>query len=162
MAIEQELEKLHENLKALGSAREKLNIVSGNLAETTGAIVQAGESLKRLADMPQLTERVQTSVDRMINASKDVEILNAVMSVTSVVQSIAADIRNVEKTLSTAIMQTREDLIKAVEDCRSSVNICHKSVRSIRTLTLVVGVLTLCVIAAVFPLAKMAWIKFLQ
>ena len=148
MAIEQELEKLHENLKALGSAREKLNIVSGNLAEATAAILQAGESLKRLAEMPQLTERVQTSVDRIINVSKDAEILTAIISVSSAVQSVAADIKNVGDSLSTAILQTRENLLSAV--------------KSVRALTIFVGVLTLCVVAAVFPLAKMAWIRFLQ
>ena len=148
MAIEQELEKLHENLKALGSAREKLNIVSGNLAETTAAVVQAGESLKRLAEMPELTERVQASVDRMINASKDVEILNAIISVSSTVQSVAADVKNVGDALSTAIVQAQENLVAAV--------------KSVRSLTIVVGVLTLVVGVAVFPLAKMAWTKFLQ
>ena len=162
MAIEQELEKLHENLKALGSAREKLNVASGNLSETTAAIVRAGESLKRLAEMPELTERVQASVDRMINASKDVEILNAIISVSSAVQSVAADVKNVGDALTTAIAQTRENVLAAVGEGKSSVEICHASVKSIRALTIVVGVLTLCVIVAVFPLAKMAWTKFLQ
>ena len=162
MAIEQELEKLHENLKALGSAREKLNVASGNLSETIAAVVRAGESLKRLAEMPELTERVQTSVDRMINASKDVEILNAIISVSTAVQSVAADIKNVGDALTTAIVQTRENVLAAVGKGKSLVEICHASVKSVRALTMVVGALTLCVVVAVFPLAKMAWIKFLQ
>lgn len=162
MAIELELEKLHENLKALGSAREKLNIVSGNLAETTAAVCTAGESLKRLAEMPELTERVQTSVDRMINASKDVEILNAIISVSSIVQSVSTDVKNVNDALSAAIVQTRKNIVVAVSNCKSSVEMCRESVRNVRTLTTVVGVLVLCVIVTVFPLAKMAWTKFLQ
>lgn len=70
MAIEKELETLHTNLKALGAAREKLDFASSNVATVTEAIVRTGESMHRLAEMPELTERVRTSVDRLINESK--------------------------------------------------------------------------------------------
>lgn len=95
MAIEQELEKLHANLKALGSAREKLDVATGNIASVTGAVEKAGENLKRLAEMPELTERVQTSVDRLINASKDIEILNAVTAVNTGVQGVMTAVQSV-------------------------------------------------------------------
>ncbi len=78
MPIEKELEKLHEHLKALGSAREKLNGATEHIANVSDAIVNAGESMRRLAEMPELTERIRSSVERLINESKGGEILEAV------------------------------------------------------------------------------------
>ena len=78
MPIEKELEKLHEHLKALGSAREKLNGATEHVANVSDAIVNAGESMRRLAEMPELTERIRSSVERLINESKGGEILEAV------------------------------------------------------------------------------------
>ena len=78
MPIEKELEKLHEHLKALGSAREKLNGATEHIANVSDAIVNAGESMRRLAEMPELTERIRSSVERLINESKGREILEAV------------------------------------------------------------------------------------
>ena len=78
MPIEKELEKLHEHLKALGSAREKLNGATEHIANVSDAIVNAGESLRRLAEMPELTERIRSSVERLINESKGREILEVV------------------------------------------------------------------------------------
>ena len=78
MPIEKELEKLHEHLKALGSAREKLNGATDHIANVSDAIVNAGESMRRLAEMPELTERIRSSVERLINESKGGEILEAV------------------------------------------------------------------------------------
>ena len=78
MPIEQELEKLHEHLKALGSAREKLDGATEHIANVSDAIVNAGESMRRLAEMPELTERIRLSVERLINESKGREILEAV------------------------------------------------------------------------------------
>ena len=78
MPIEKELEKLHEHLKALGSAREKLNGATEHIANVSDAIVNAGESMRRLAEMPELTERIRASVERLINESKGREILEAV------------------------------------------------------------------------------------
>ena len=78
MPIEKELETLHEHLKALGSAREKLNGATEHIANVSDAIVNAGESMRRLAEMPELTERIRSSVERMINESKGREILEAV------------------------------------------------------------------------------------
>ena len=78
MPIEKELEKLHEHLKALGSAREKLNGATEHIENVSDAIVNAGESMRRLAEMPELTERIRSSVERLINESKGGEILEAV------------------------------------------------------------------------------------
>ena len=78
MPIEKELEKLHEHLKALGSAREKLNEATEHIENVSDAIVNAGESMRRLAEMPELTERIRSSVERLINESKGGEILEAV------------------------------------------------------------------------------------
>lgn len=78
MPIEKELEKLHEHLKALGSAREKINGATEHIANVSDAIVNAGESMRRLAEMPELTERIRSSVERLINESKGGEILEAV------------------------------------------------------------------------------------
>ena len=78
MPIEKELEKLHEHLKALGSAREKLNGATEHIANVSDAIVNAGESMRRLAEMPELTERIRSSVERLINESKGREILEVV------------------------------------------------------------------------------------
>jgi vacuolar-type H+-ATPase subunit I/STV1 len=78
MPIEKELEKLHEHLKALGSAREKLNGATDHIANVSDAIVNAGESMRRLAEMPELTERIRSSVERLLNESKGGEILEAV------------------------------------------------------------------------------------
>lgn len=78
MPIGKELEKLHEHLKALGSAREKLNGATEHIANVSDAIVNAGESMRRLAEMPELTERIRSSVERLINESKGGEILEAV------------------------------------------------------------------------------------
>ena len=78
MPIEKELEKLHEHLKALGSAREKLNGATDHIANVSDAIVNAGESMRRLAEMPELTERIRSSVERLMNESKGGEILEAV------------------------------------------------------------------------------------
>ena len=65
MPIEKELEKLHEHLKALGSAREKLNGATEHIENVSDAIVNAGESMRRLAEMPELTERIRSSVERL-------------------------------------------------------------------------------------------------
>lgn len=78
MPIEKELEKLHEHLKALGSAREKLNGATEHIENVSDAIVNAGESMRRLAEMPELTERIRSSVEHLINESKGGEILEAV------------------------------------------------------------------------------------
>lgn len=78
MSIEKELEKLHERLKSLGSAREKLDGATEHIANVSDAIVNAGESMRRLAEMPELTERIRLSVERLINESKGREILEAV------------------------------------------------------------------------------------
>jgi L-lactate utilization protein LutC len=78
MPIEKELEKLHEHLKALGSAREKLNGATDHIANVSDAIVNSGESMRRLAEMPELTERIRSSVERLLNESKGGEILEAV------------------------------------------------------------------------------------
>lgn len=78
MPIEKELEKLHEHLKSLGSAREKLDGATEHIANVSDAIVNAGESMRRLAEMPELTERIRLSVERLINESKGREILEAV------------------------------------------------------------------------------------
>ena len=78
MPIEKELEKLHEHLKSLGSAREKLDGATEHIANVSDAIVNAGESMRRLAEMPELTERIRSSVERLINESKGREILEAV------------------------------------------------------------------------------------
>ena len=78
MPIEKELEKLHEQLKALGSAREKLNGATEHIENVSDAIVNAGESMRRLAEMPELTERIRSSVEHLINESKGGEILEAV------------------------------------------------------------------------------------
>ena len=78
MPIEQELEKLHEHLKALGSAREKLDGATEHIANVSDAIVNAGESMRRLAEMPELTERIRLSVERLINESKGREILSTI------------------------------------------------------------------------------------
>ena len=78
MPIEKELEKLHEHLKALGSAREKLDGATEHIANVSDAIVNAGESMRRLAEMPELTERIRSSIERLINESKSREILDAV------------------------------------------------------------------------------------
>lgn len=78
MPIEKELEKLHEHLKALGSAREKLNGATDHIANVSDAIVNAGESMRHLAEMPELTERIRSSVECLINESKGREILEVV------------------------------------------------------------------------------------
>lgn len=78
MSIEKELEKLHEHLKSLGSAREKLDGATEHIANVSDAIVNAGESMRRLAEMPELTERIRSSVERLINESKGREIFEAV------------------------------------------------------------------------------------
>ena len=78
MSIEKELEKLHEHLKALGSAREKLDGATEHIANVSDAFVNAGESMRRLAEMPELTERIRLSAERLINESKGREILEAV------------------------------------------------------------------------------------
>ena len=81
MSIEKELEKLHEHLKSLGSAREKFDGATEHIANVSDAIVNAGESMRRLAEMPELTERIRLSVERLINESKGREILEAVKDV---------------------------------------------------------------------------------
>ena len=135
MAIEQELEKLHANLKALGSAREKLDIATGNIASVTGAVEKAGESLKRLAEMPELTERVQTSVDRMINASKDVEILNAVTSVNTALQGVMTAVRAVANNV-TNLSSNVDDVFKSLgeqaEQIEKKIDLTGEELQSVR------------------------------
>lgn len=100
MAIEKELETLHTNLKALGAAREKLEFVSGNVATVTEAIVRTGESMQRLAEMPELTERVRTSVDRLINESRSQQILSVVQTIGPAIQNVGTDIHTVAASLT--------------------------------------------------------------
>ena len=57
MPIEKELEKLHEHLKALGSAREKLDGATEHIANVSDAIVDVGESMRRLAEWRGAVER---------------------------------------------------------------------------------------------------------
>lgn len=135
MAIEQELEKLHANLKALGSAREKLDLVSGNISAVTESVAKAGESLKRLADMPELTERVQTSVDRLINASRDVEILNAVTMVNTGVQGVMTSIQSVANDvahLSADVGSAAHSLDEQTDKIRTQIDSASEDLQSVR------------------------------
>ena len=100
MAIEKELETLHTNLKALGAAREKLDFVSSNVATVTEAIVRTGDSMQRLAEMPELTERVRTSVDRLINESRSQQILSVVQTIGPAIQNVSTDVHAVAASLT--------------------------------------------------------------
>ena len=140
MAIEQELQTLHTNLKALGSAREKLDLATEHVATVTDAIVKVGDSMKRLSEMPELTERVRTSVDRMINASKDLEILNAVTSlgagvqaVATSIQTVSADISRLEGDVVVLSRETREDFLcqsKKIDSTNETVSKCEAELRA--------------------------------
>lgn len=135
MAIEQELEKLHANLKALGSAREKLDLVSGNISAVTESVEKAAESLKRLADMPELTERVQMSVDRLINASRDVEILNAVTIVNTGVQGVMTSIQSVANDvahLSADVGSAAHSLDEQTDKIRTQIDSASEDLQSVR------------------------------
>lgn len=152
MPIEKELEKLHEHLKSLGSAREKLDGATEHIANVSDAIVNAGESMRRLAEMPELTERIRVSVERLINESKGREILDTVKAAHEMVKHEFDAARKEHKQLYDNLeVKTKDELAQV-----------RKEVATVKIMVGVAIGVTLIALLLFSPLIYKVWVAALK
>ena len=72
------------------------------------------------------------------------------------------DIRDIGKSISDDINGFRKSLTESVSGCNGAVELCQKSVKTVRALLVVTLILLIIFMIATFPIIKVVWSKYFQ